>query len=144
MPPVIKILTADEADFAQCFAVRLKVFVDEQRVPVAEERDDYDALAQHFLALQDGVALGTARVLMREDGAAKIGRVAVLPAARGRGIGLALMRAVEMELPLARLYVLNAQVRALRFYEKLGYAAEGEVFLEGGIPHRRMAKTPVR
>jgi predicted GNAT family N-acyltransferase len=36
--------------------------------------------------------------------------------------------------------VLGAQLTAVPFYEQLGYAPEGEVFLDAGIPHRTMKK----
>ena len=35
---------------------------------------------------------------------------------------------------------LNAQVHAVPFYERHGFKAEGELFDEAGIPHRRMQK----
>ncbi len=114
----------------------------EQNVPLEEERDEYDAAALHFLAFYEGKPAGTARVILL-DGAAKITRVAVLKFARGRGIGVALMRHIETALP-GRRFVLDAQVHALAFYESLGYAAYGEVFMEAGIAHRRMAKDLAR
>ena len=141
MPPLIRQLAANDPDFAFCFRIRLEVFVHEQHVPVEEERDAYDPAALHFLAVgEEGVAAGTARVLFRPGGVAKIGRVAVLRAARGRGFGAALIAAAEAELPLARSFVLDAQVAALPFYARLGYTAAGAEFIEAGIPHRHMVK----
>jgi len=128
----------DSPVFAACMDIRLAVFVAEQNVPAAEERDAYDETARHFLATVDGAPAGTARVLERPD-AAKITRVAVLRAYRKHGIGAALMRHIEAALP-ARRFVLDAQVDALPFYERLGYVAEGEVFMEVGIAHRHMRK----
>jgi len=128
-------------EFAHCFELRLAVFVQEQNVPLEEERDEHDPAALHFLASEHGVALGTARVVLKNAGAAaKIGRVAVAKTARGRGIGAALMRHIETAVP-AREFLLDAQTHALRFYERLGYRAEGEAFMEAGIPHRHMRKT---
>ena len=72
-------------------------------------------------------------------GVIKIGRVAVLPAYRKSGVGAAVMRAVEAANPRAT-FVLDAQIHALPFYERLGYVAEGDQFQEAGIPHRRMKK----
>ncbi len=84
--------------------------------------------------------MGTARVILQDSGTrAKITRVAVLRPARGHGIGEALMRHIETTLP-ARRFVLDAQLHALPFYERLGYTATGDVFMEAGIPHRRMEK----
>ncbi len=110
----------------------------EQNVPLDEERDEYDATALHFLAFYEGKPAGTARVILLDD-AAKITRVAVQKFARGKGIGVALMRHIETALPARRL-ILDAQVHAVAFYENLGYAPYGEVFMEAGIPHRRMEK----
>ncbi len=107
-------------------------------MPLDEERDEYDATALHFLAFYEGEPAGTARVILRDD-AAKITRVAVQKFARGRGIGVALMRHIEGVVAVRR-FVLDAQMQALAFYESLGYAAYGEVFMEAGIAHRRMEK----
>jgi len=124
--------------FAACMEIRLAVFVGEQNVPLEEERDAHDETARHFLALVDGVPAGTARVIDKQEGA-KITRVAVLRGFRGQGIGATLMRHIEAAVP-ARCFMLDAQVHARAFYEGLGYAAEGEEFMEAGIPHLRMCK----
>jgi predicted GNAT family N-acyltransferase len=137
-PRIIELAAADPG-FAECFRIRVAVFVDEQRVPLAEERDEHDAAARHFLAYHGAAAVGTARVLRPAPGVAKITRVAVLREARGLGVGAALMRHVEAHVPAAA-YRLDAQTHALRFYESLGYRAEGAEFLEAGLPHFHMLK----
>jgi predicted GNAT family N-acyltransferase len=134
----IRDIAYTDPDFAKCEAIRLEVFVGEQNVPEEEEMDDLDAEALHFLAEQDGVMLGTARVVFK-PGMAKIGRVAVLRTARGLGVGAALIRHAEAAAPV-RHFVLDAQVQAMPFYAGLGYAPEGEVFMEAGIAHQRMGK----
>ena len=125
--------------FATCFDIRLRVFVLEQDVPVSEERDSCEEKALHYLALADCKPAGTARSLIMAPGVIKIGRVAVLPAYRKSGVGAAVMRAVEAANPRAT-FVLDAQIHALPFYERLGFVAEGDQFQEAGIPHRRMKK----
>ncbi len=132
-------LSASDADFAECMTIRRVVFIGEQNVPEAEEIDDLDGEAVHFLAERDGEAVGTARVLFKSD-AVKVTRVAVLREARGLGVGAALMKYIEGVLP-GRDFILDAQMHALAFYERLGYVAEGEVFMDAGIPHRHMRKT---
>jgi predicted GNAT family N-acyltransferase len=123
------------ADFDACLAIRMDVFVGEQNVPEDEERDEWDAIALHILALAEGIPAGTARTLVKAPGLIKIGRVAVRAAYRGTGLGAKLMRAVEAAYPGAAF-----QLQALNFYAKLGYVAEGPVFGDAGIPHRRMVK----
>ena len=129
------------AAFADCLAIRMEVFVVEQKVPEDEEQDEWDETARHFLALVDGQRAATARAVAKAPGIVKIGRVAVRAPYRGTGLGARLMRAVEAEYPGAAL-ILDAQLQALNFYAKLGYVAEGPMFDDAGIPHRRMVKQP--
>lgn len=116
--------------------IRRKVFIEEQSVPQDEEWDGLDPACQHFLAMLDQQPVGTARLL--PDG--HIGRVAVLANARGTGIGVLLMQAaIEAARHAGHSQVaLSAQVHALAFYERLGFIAHGDEFLDAGIPHREM------
>ena len=120
-------------------AVRRRVFVDEQGVPERLEWDAHDAVATHWLALADGVPVGCARLL--PDG--QIGRMAVLPAWRGRGIGRALLGAA-LAAAQARGHQtvrLSAQLHAAAFYARAGFVVSGDVYEEAGIPHVAMLKT---
>ncbi|MFJ3668431.1 GNAT family N-acetyltransferase [Streptomyces sp. NPDC090106] len=152
-PPSYTVRVAeDPADRELCFGVRKEVFVREQRVPEDLEYDSYDAIALHVLAVRDdGVALGTGRLLHGEACAAKtggdltlgsLGRLAVTQEARGLGVGVALVRAVEDAARARGLAAvdLHAQTHALGFYERLGYTAYGPEYLEAGIPHRGMRR----
>ncbi|GAA0911003.1 GNAT family N-acetyltransferase [Streptomyces thermoalcalitolerans] len=143
----------DPADREACFAVRKEVFVVEQGVPQDIEYDAHDAVAVHVLAVrEDGVPLGTGRLLYGEAAAARtggdesvgsLGRLAVVREARGLGIGVALVRALEDAARARGLTAvdLHAQTHALGFYERLGYTAYGPEFSEAGIPHRAMRRT---
>ena len=119
--------------------IRRVVFIEEQQVPLEEEWDGRDGDCRHFLALRHDIPLGTARLL--PDG--HIGRVAVLSEARGLGIGVALMQAaIEAARHLDHDQVeLAAQTHALEFYERLGFTAFGDEFMDAGIPHRNMRLT---
>ncbi|MEU4727918.1 GNAT family N-acetyltransferase [Streptomyces sp. NPDC023588] len=137
---------------AACFAVRTEVFVVEQSVPASIEYDAYDADAVHVLAVgPDGAPLGTGRLLYGDAALGKtgdpavgsLGRLAVTAAARGLGVGAALVRAIEeqaLRLGLSAVD-LGAQTHALGFYERLGYAAHGPEFQDAGIAHRAMRRT---
>ncbi|QDC07771.1 GNAT family N-acetyltransferase [Oceanicola sp. D3] len=124
-------------DLDACFALRREVFMREQGFSEAEEFDGKDGAALHLLASERGEPVGTARVFVDEG---RIGRICVVQRARGTGLGAALVRA-GMDLLRERgatRVVLDAQVRAMGFYERLGFTAEGDVFDDGGVPHRRM------
>ncbi|MEV1062209.1 GNAT family N-acetyltransferase [Streptomyces sp. NPDC050263] len=143
----------DLADREACFAVRKEVFVGEQGVPEDLEYDALDAGAVHVLAVgEDGVPLGTGRLLFGEAAAARtdgdlsvgsLGRLAVTREARGLGVGAALVRAIEEAARARGLAAvdLHAQTHALGFYERLGYAAYGPEFPDAGIAHRSMRRS---
>lgn len=144
-------VAVDPADLALTREVRVEVFVDEQGVPAELEFDELDASSVHLLAVgEDRAPLGTARMisgaqalgLTGVEGRVLLGRLAVVKAARGTGLGARLVQAVEAagrELG-ARECELHAQVQALGFYERLGYAAQGPVYDSVGIAHRTMVK----
>ncbi|KLJ03017.1 hypothetical protein WQ56_01465 [Luteimonas sp. FCS-9] len=126
-----------DADRAAAHVLRAQVFVAEQGVPAALERDALDADCRHVLAVDaDGAAVGTGR--LAPDG--RIGRLAVRADRRGRGIGDALLRAL-LELAhadgLARTH-LHAQLRAMDLYARHGFVAHGPAVFEAGIEHRAM------
>lgn len=131
---------SDQAALEACFRVRRIVFCEEQGVSPALEWDGLDHSCAHFLAVDSGVAVGTARVRRYADGVGKIERVAVLAAERGRGIGRALMETAILHLREQGLQqaILNAQTSVRDFYASLGFAGEGAEFMEADIPHIRM------
>ncbi len=127
-------------DAARLGAIRRAVFIDEQGVPEALEWDEYDAVSTHWLALAgDDSPIGCARLL--PDG--HLGRMAVLPAWRGRGVGRALLDAVlhAARMRGERLLSLSAQTHAAGFYARAGFVADGPVYEEAGILHVAMQKT---
>ncbi|MEV8564224.1 GNAT family N-acetyltransferase [Streptomyces sp. NPDC051322] len=148
-------VVSDPAGLAACFAVRKAVFVDEQGVPADIEYDDHDADAVHVLAEGPEGPMGTGRLLLPGPAAphasagsgagtvGSLGRLAVTAAGRGRGIGAALVRAIEGAARARGLTAvdLHAQTHALGFYERLGYEAYGPEFPDAGIPHRAMRRT---
>lgn len=138
--------TAEE--MAEALAVRRAVFIAEQGVPEALEIDEHDEPAAwarsavYAILRLEGRTVATGRILLGEGPGhnAHVGRVAVLAGLRGHGVGRALMealqdRAREMGYPGI---TLAAQLHAVGFYERLGYAARGDVFLDAGIEHRWM------
>ncbi len=125
------------ADFDDLRAVRIAVFIDEQNIPEEVEFDGIDPDCHHFVARDNQhQAIGTGR--LAPDG--KIGRMAVLQTWRGQEVGKALMLAlIDKARKLGWTEVkLNAQTNVLGFYEKFGFAKEGDAFIEANIPHQIM------
>ncbi len=127
-----------------CFAIRRAVFIEEQGIAEADEWDDLDASATHFLCWDNDGPAATARLIAKGD-VAKIGRVAVLAEHRGKGLGLKLMRAMlrtskDQGFKAAQV---DSQVYAVPFYERIGFVVEGPEFDDAGIPHRKMTRSLV-
>ena len=116
--------------------VRFEVFVDEQQVPESLELDGLDPDCLHAAAISAGEVIGTGRLLA--DG--RIGRMAVLRGWRHAGVGSCILEVLiesarqrgDTEVRLA------SQLDAVGFYQRQGFVASGEVFMDAGIPHRTM------
>jgi predicted GNAT family N-acyltransferase len=136
----VTVVTGSWAELgAAASAIRHEVFVEEQRVPVELELDEFDAVCIHALARDGETALGTGRLL--PDG--HIGRMAVRREARGAGIGSKLLRALMQQAQQRgdSAVVLHAQLSAVGFYQRHGYTPEGDVFMDAGIEHIAMRHT---
>ncbi|HBN10100.1 MAG TPA: N-acetyltransferase [Cyanobacteria bacterium UBA8530] len=146
MPPEsleIEFFSGTDPLLSEALAVRQEVFIEEQGIDPLIELDDYDYIAWHILAREGGRAIATARLVTLDATTAKIGRVAVLKQYRERGLASQLL-AMLIEYCVREGFskvVLDAQLSALRLYEKQGFQAVGPVFLEAEIPHQRMEKT---
>lgn len=129
------------ADRAAAYAVRRRVFQEEQGVPSELEFDADDETALHVVAVADGAVIGTGR-LVSHAGYVKVGRMAVLREWRTHGAGRAILNALLAEAARRALVrvVLHAQVQAIGFYERSGFRVVGDEFDEAGIPHRRMER----
>lgn len=117
--------------------IRTAVFIHEQKIPEDLEWDEFDLISVHVLALNsDEQPIGTARLL--PDG--HIGRMAVLKEWRGKGLGSAMLLKILEELRKQRMQkaILNAQMTAIKFYEKFGFQVSGKEFMEAEIPHIKM------
>ncbi len=151
MSVVIRIAEAD-ADRLASWRLRERVFIEEQGIAEAVERDGLDDVACHLVAWEGPEAVGTARILgldaehrpvpLEHAVIVKVGRMAVLPVKRRSGIGRQLL---DTALELARRHriaraELSAQDYVVRFYERAGFRCEGELYEEAGIPHRRMTR----
>ena len=119
--------------------IRKDVFMIEQNVSVIEELDSLDYDAKHFLIESNGVYIGTARIVYKED-YALIGRVAILKEYRKHGYGKQLIKHLIEVIKADGMNTirLGAQVQALPFYNKLGFIKYGPMYLDANIEHYDM------
>lgn len=123
-------------------ALRIEVFCDEQGVPDSEEPDADDPRALHFGSFDGDAAIAVCRVVIEPDHA-RLGRMAVAPAARRTGEASWLLALAEGEAAArgVREIRIHAQASALPFWVGQGYVPVGERFDEAGLEHLAMTKT---
>ncbi|WP_114167291.1 GNAT family N-acetyltransferase [Exiguobacterium sp. TNDT2] len=126
----------------QARSVRETVFIGEQGIAPELEYDELDPECIHFVGMVDAEPVTTARLRPIGDGVGKVERVATLATKRGNGYAKEIMLAIESVARASGLHELKlgAQLTALPFYERLGYEAYGDEFLDADIPHRMMHK----
>lgn len=134
----------DAATLYELLKLRVEVFVVEQACPYPE-LDGRDLLAEtrHFwLELPDGAVISTLRLMEEHAGGEKafrIGRVCTRRAARGQGHTTRLMRAALADVG-DHVCRINAQTYLADMYARHGFAADGDEFVEDGIPHVPMMR----
>lgn len=123
--------------------IRHQVFMVEQGVPPEREIDKDEANSVHFVLYSDKKEpMATVRLLPLENGKMKLQRMAVLKEYRRQSLG---QKIVEEAENFARRHgyntiLLGAQLPAVPFYEKMGYKAYGDVFIDADMEHLNMEK----
>jgi predicted GNAT family N-acyltransferase len=142
---------ADAESMERALSIRRRVLVEEQGVPLEEEADEHDigdAGAVHALLCDGGRAIGTGRFYPLDSDRVQIGRMAVLAESRRRGGGRLLLDALVLEagrLGYHRARLL-AQVQAMEFYARAGFAPVGDEVKvwDAGILHQTMERAILR
>ncbi len=123
-------------------SIREEVFVNEQGVLPEEDFDGSDRHCESLVLLHEGIPVATGRITVGSRGEATIGRIACLKAERGKGYGALVVKELMRrcgEKGFDQVYV-HSQIRAKGFYEKLGFAEYGDVYMEAGIAHINMKR----
>ena len=143
---MIKILESKE-ELNLGFALRIEVFVKEQKVPIELELDekDYSENTIHIGYFNDNKLVGVARLIGMEKDVIHIGRVVIDKEYRGQGIGRKLIIGCEniaQQILKRKIIIeLSAQIQAEKFYESLGYNRVNDmIYLDAGIEHVDMRK----
>lgn len=137
----------DTTTLYEILKLRSEVFVVEQECPYLDpDGRDAEPGTRHLWFENDGRIRAYLRVLSDPDDMERIGRVVTAPDARGAGLAGRLITEAITVIG-NRPSVLDAQAHLSDFYGKFGYVANGEEFLEDGIPHIPMIRagaTPAR
>ena len=129
---VISQVTWREAE-EQLRRIRTPVFIEEQNVAEDFEWDEIDTTAVHLLATCNSNAIACLRIIDYQ----KIGRMAVLKAWRGKGVGHAmLVEAIKIcKKHGSKCIKLSAQTHAIGFYQQAGFKVVSDEYCDVHIPH---------
>ena len=126
-----KVTSKEEMD--KSYAIRTKVFCEEQKISQDIEFDNLDHLCSHFLIFDNNKVIATARVRQKEKGLLKIERVAVLKEFRRLKVGSILIKNVikhYLNLKYNKSIILHSQVAVADFYKSLNFILYGNEFFE--------------
>ncbi len=129
-------------DLPEIQTIRRVVFQEEQGVDPDLDFDGQDEACEQIIAYLNQQAVGTARVRYLDEKTAKIERLAVLPIARGYGLGKKITtKALDIitEKKIAHV-IIHAQVYIKSLYQQLGFEEVGDRFEDAGIAHVKMIK----
>ena len=141
----MRIVTPTSAeDFARYFDLRWRVLRSPWEQPRGSERDEQEDRSWHFMVcIDDRIPVGVARLHLNSPDQAQIRFMAVEPAWQRKGVGSALVRAIETqahELAVTEI-VLHARKDTVGFYRSMGYEVTGTGHvLFGAIAHTTMRK----
>ena len=132
---------SSKEEMEKSYAIRKKVFCEEQKISKKIEFDNLDHLCSHFLIFDDKNVIATARVRQKEENLLKIERVAVLFEFRRLKVGSTLINNIIqyfINLNDSISFVLHSQVAVADFYKSINFISYGDKFFEDGIPHIAM------
>ncbi len=126
--------------FEDAYFVREQVFMIEQGF--SSEIDEIDETCTHCVIYEDGKPVACGRFYTEKENQCTIGRIAVLKEYRQQKLGNVVMENIIHEATSMgyRHFVLSSQCQAQGFYEKLGFVASGEEYLDEHCPHIHMEK----
>lgn len=123
--------------------IRTIVFVDEQHF--VDEFEINENKAIHIVMYDESKAIGTARIIYQDKHHCYvIGRFAIIKEYRSKGLGKELMKYTEQVVinRFGHIQIgVSSQAQAQGFYEKCGYIATTEKYLDQHCPHIWMVKS---
>ena len=125
--PVIKTpKTRDE--FKAYYALRYKVLREPWGHPKGTEKDDYEPISEHFMAVDEkGAVVGVVKLYEKSEGVGYVSHLAVSGEHQHKGIGHLLLTTVEQHAREKNFKTIGtmARVTATAYFEKVGFHIAG-------------------
>jgi N-acetylglutamate synthase-like GNAT family acetyltransferase len=126
--PIIKTPKTRE-DFKAYYALRYKVLREPWGHPKGTEKDDYEPISEHFMAVDENTSevLGVIKLFEKSSGVGQASHLAVAKEHQHKGIGKFLIGVVEKRAIERGFKTLGAMARvnATAYFEKYGYHVAG-------------------
>lgn len=127
---MIKIVSPKTRDeFKAYYDLRYKVLRDPWGLQRGTEKDDYEPISHHFMAIDDqtGQIVGVIKLMEKDPGVGWFSHMAVIPEYQKKGIGKMLLKFIEDEARKEGYKVLGCMSRlnTTDFFEEAGYRVEG-------------------
>jgi N-acetylglutamate synthase-like GNAT family acetyltransferase len=133
-------------DFKAYYALRYKVLREPFGYPKGTEKDDYEPISEHFMAVnENGEVVGVAKLYEKSEGVGYISHLAVAPEAQHRGIGHLLLQSVEQRARERgfRTIGTTARTTATAYFERAGFHVAGIPTPHPGMTHLVWMEKPI-
>ena len=133
-------------DFKAYYALRYRVLREPFGYPRGTEKDDYEPISEHFMAINDkGDVVGVAKLFEKSEGVGHISHLAVAPEYQHKGIGHILLQTVEQRARERDFKIIGTMARttAHAYFERYGFRVVGIPTLHLGTTHLVWMEKPL-
>lgn len=131
-----------DRELEEYFRLRKEVFVNEQKVFPETDIDNYDGEAVHIVAIEEstGNIVGVVRCYRKEGDTWIGGRLGSAPGYRNGRVAPNLVRLAVKTVKSrgCKLFLAYVQPQNVRFFERLGWKAQGDQIMYHNLPHQLM------
>lgn len=125
-------------DFKAYYALRYKVLREPWGHPKGTEKDDYEPISEHFMAVNEqGEVVGVVKLYEKGEGVGYVSHLAVAAKYQQKGIGHLLLETAEERARACGFRIIGTMARstATVYFEKFGFHVAGMPTLHLGTTH---------
>ena len=115
-------------DFKAYYALRYKILREPWGHPKGTEKDDYEPISDHFMAVdENGEVVGVAKLYEKAEGVGHVSHLAVAAEHQHKGVGHLLLAALEQRARERGFQTIGAMARvtATTYFERAGFHVAG-------------------